>query len=327
MSQSTAESVETAAKQADYKAMLNTRKNVQKDPAFALATESQKSAMFKMAMRETMERRRSRGQDTVSKMAAFRAGQYRGSGFQTLVPIADFLRNKGWVPSDPTGAQQRDAALGGSSSLRGAPVAGMEGGDSPLADAYGMPSAPGRHGFVAHGYPTSVPLRRDQRDVNPVEGHHLSSPARPSIKPAPEAFASMSPEPMLATIEGDVSANDIGDSMTRLQTEMGYLRTICDNVASNNAHVRDEFGRIEAEMGLEKGRVDNQEARMTRLENVVHALQNTSLSAIVDKMNELENAVEELKAKVGGGCDAEIANMREVMGGLKNLLDRVGGFA
>lgn len=57
MNRTHAENVEAAAKQADYKAMLNARNKVQQDPAYALASDSQKSTMFEMAMREAIEKR------------------------------------------------------------------------------------------------------------------------------------------------------------------------------------------------------------------------------------------------------------------------------
>lgn len=69
-----------------------------------------------------------------------------------------------------------------------------------------------------------------------------------------------------------------------------------------------------------------EEVRVSQLEGVVHALQNTALGKIVDRVSELEEIVDDLKSKVGSGCDAEVAKIREVMGGLKTALDKVGGF-
>lgn len=57
MMRSEAENVEADAKQADYKAMLNARNKVQKDPDFANASESQKKTMLETAMRKAMEMR------------------------------------------------------------------------------------------------------------------------------------------------------------------------------------------------------------------------------------------------------------------------------
>lgn len=253
----------------------------------------------------------------MSKMAAFRAGVYRGS--QTRVPIADFLRNNGVVPFDATGARQRGAAGGGSSSQGAAPVADMEGVNGLFAGSYGMPGTPGGQSFIPNGQPASAPSRPGRRNVNLVDAPRFYSPTPVGIKPAPEAFATMSPEPMLSTIEGDAPMADTSEWVTRLQTEMGHLRTICDNMVAN-------VGRMEAERALDKDRIHDLEVKNNQMEGVLHALQNTSVDSILKRLTELEADVRELKDKVGGGSDAEIANMREVMGGLKHLLNNKGDF-
>lgn len=233
----------------------------------------------------------------MSKVAAYRAGVYRdrngvltGAPPQPRVPISAFLQDNGFVPSRPGRAPQHAATAGPSNpGLLTAPVADMEGVDSAFAGANGIKS--------------------------------------PST-PAP--FVNMSPEPMLASIEEDVPMADNHEPLARLQMEMIHLRTICQNaqnaVASNN-NIRDlDLSNVQAEMRIEKNRTHDLEARVRQLEGVVHALQNTSLGNIVERVNELESAVEDLKGKVGDGCDAEVAKMREVMGGLKSAIDNVGGF-
>ena len=57
MNLSAAQKVEEAAKLADYKAMLHSRKIVKQDPEFAHASESEKATMLEAAMRQTMEKR------------------------------------------------------------------------------------------------------------------------------------------------------------------------------------------------------------------------------------------------------------------------------
>lgn len=259
----------------------------------------------------------------MSKMAAYRVGNYRGAvGPQTRVPIANYLRDNGWVPSDPTGAHQRGAAARGRSSEGAAPVADMEGVDSPFAGPFGMPSTPAGQVFLPNGHPASASFRRDRRIVNPIDAQPLYSPTPLRIKPNPDAPSTMSPEPVLSTIEGDVPMADAGESLTRLQNEMSYLRTTCDT------HVRDaELRRVEEEMDREKSRRHDLEVKVNQMEGVLYAMENTSLTTIVKRVGDLEDAVAKLQAKVGSGCDAEVANMREVMGGLKSLLDNVGGFA
>lgn len=57
MSLTGAKKVEAAARAADYKAMLNTRKCVHLKPSFALASDSEKSTMLEEATREMMQKR------------------------------------------------------------------------------------------------------------------------------------------------------------------------------------------------------------------------------------------------------------------------------
>lgn len=106
--------------------------------------------------------------------------------------------------------------------------------------------------------------------------------------------ADMSPESVLDSIEGDTLVLDGDESPARPR--------------------------------IEEVRVNDLQVRVSQLEGVVHALQNTALGKIVDRVNELEEIVDDLKSKVGSGCDAEVAKMRDVMGGLKTALDKVGGF-
>ncbi|POS77438.1 hypothetical protein DHEL01_v204161 [Diaporthe helianthi] len=332
MDRSDAERVEEAAKLADYKAMLNARKSVQQDPDFAQASDSEKSTMLEMVMRETMQKRRARGQDTMSKMAAFRAGRYRGSvGPHTRVPIADFLRNNGFVPSGPTSAHQRGAATGDGGSEGSAPVADVEEVDevdNPFAGAYGVRRNPGRQRFNPSSQAPSGSSRPSRRSGRLLESQRLCSPTPLGVKPATGAYASMSPEPVRSTIEGDVSMADADQSLTRLQTEMRHLRNMYDNIEASNRHVRDvELERIQADLSMERSRTQDLQVKVNQLEGMVHAMQNTSLGSIVDRVNDLEGAVEQLNAKVGEGPYAEIANMREVFGGLLILLNKVGGFA
>lgn len=270
----------------------------------------------------------------MSKMAAFRAGRYRDhggfTGPATRVPISEFLRNNGFVPSPSAGVHQRGAAAGGRNTGHAdqRPHTYMSQGPASVDDMEAVGSAfAGDENFTPNGRPASVPARPIRRNANPLESQSPFSPPPRGVKRSPGSFAIMTPEPMLSSIEGDVPMTDAGESLTRLQIEMRHLRTISENVAANNKHIRDvELGNIEAKMGMEESRVRDLEVKYKQLEGVVHALQNTSLGNIVDRVNELESIVEDLQAKVGSGCDAEVAKMREVMGGLKNSLDKVGGF-
>lgn len=278
----------------------------------------------------------------MSKMAAFRAGNYRDIGgvlgLQTRVPIAEFLKKNGFVPTRPPKPRQRGATAGPSNTNHAdqGPHEYMRGGaesmddmeelDSAFAGANGIRVSTGEQSFSPNGHLGSAPAHHTGHNTNVLESQSPPPAHLHGVKMSPGSFSNMMPERMMSSIEGDLPMDNVGEPSSRLQNEMGHMRTICDNITANNKHTRFELGRIEADMGMEKNRMQELEVKVNQLEGVVHALQNTSLGSIVDRVNNLEIIVEQLNAKVGGGCDAEIAKMREVMGGLKNLMDNVGGF-
>lgn len=120
------------------------------------------------------------------------------------------------------------------------------------------------------------------------------SPEGVKASSTPGPSANMSPEPILPSIEGDILMGDGEESLAGLYAE--------------------------------ESRVQDLQVRVSQLEGVVYTLQNRALGDIVDRVNELEKVVEDLKSKVGSGCHGEVAKMRDVMGGLKTALDKVGGF-
>lgn len=238
----------------------------------------------------------------MSKMAAFRAGTYRDrdstTGPQTRVPISAFLQDNGFVPSRPSRAPQRG------STAEGSGLGGSGGG--AFSGANGLPNID-----------------------NPFESQDRPSPIAIKSSATPGPFANMSPEPaMLASVEGDVPMADANERANeRIQMEMGHLRTLCQNAVASNNSIRElDLGNVQAQMGMDRNRVQDLAVRVSQMEGMMNAMQNTSLGNIVERVNELEKAVEDLKNKVGSGCEAEVAKMREVMGGLKNALDKVGGF-
>lgn len=248
----------------------------------------------------------------MSKMAAFRAGTYRDrdstTGPQTRVPISAFLQDNGFVPSRPSRAPQRGSTAEG---------AGMSGG--AFSGANGLPDI-GNHRRVS-----APALQLQGNDSVPVGSHGPPSPIVVKASATPGPFANMSPEPaMLASVEGDAP---MADANERLQMEMGHLRNLCQNAVASNNSIRElDLGNVQAQMGMDRNRVQDLAVRVSQMEGMMNAMQNTSLGNIVERVNELERVVEDLKNKVGGGCEAEVAKMREVMGGLKNALDKVGGF-
>lgn len=133
---------------------------------------------------------------------------------------------------------------------------------------------------------------------------------------------------MHASIEGDVPSTNGDGSLARLQAEMGRLHAICLKVAANknNNSCDLDLHDVELEMRVERTRVTDLEGRINQLEGMVHVLQNTALRSIASRVDTLETIMDDLKEKVGSGCDDEVAKMREVTGGLKGALDKVGGF-
>lgn len=138
------------------------------------------------------------------------------------------------------------------------------------------------------GPETRVPMSaflEDNGFVPSRKGPRRGATPGPSPISQGSPVADMSPGSVLDSIEGDVIVLDSDESP--------------------------------ASVRIEEDRIKDLQVRVSQLEGVVHALQNTALDKIVDRVSELEEIVGDLKSKVGSGCDAEVAKMREVMGGLK----------
>lgn len=94
-----------------------------------------------------------------------------------------------------------------------------------------------------------------------------------------------------------------------------------------NHNLRDlDLHNVSAEIGTEQNRITELDRRVHQLEGTVHALQNTSMTTMVGRIAQLEKLVEDIGTKVGLGADGEVAKMREVMGSMREALERVGGF-
>ncbi|KAI3391884.1 hypothetical protein diail_6652 [Diaporthe ilicicola] len=346
-----AKKVEDDGRTADDKALRHACNVVKLKPEYVRASESEKKAMMDQAMRDTMEKRRARGQDTISKMAAFNAGAYRNrdgaAGPKTRAAIPAFLVDNGWVPPRPNGAPQPSATSGRSDngaanrdsltpmSLGSAPASDVAGVGSTFAGANGLPFSANGHNSQA----TPSIMRPDRYDLRPVgrpiqsngkfPGSQTPLPSFDDFKASatPAAFANMTSEPMLASIEEDDPTTVEDDSTAKVKAEMAQLRSFYENrLASNNNDNNLDLRSVEAKVDMEKGRVTDLGVRVNQLEGIVHDLQNVGLKDIACRVAELESIVEGLRGKVGGGCDVEVAKMREVMGGLKGALDKVGGF-
>lgn len=286
----------------------------------------------------------------MSKMAAYNAGQSRRStvGPMTRVPIADFLVSNGYVP--PTAArsnqnQKQDQSLitaagdplnsgsansnhlsnGGPSG--GAPVADMnEHGTSGLLPLNNME--------VAYQGPSSVPPQNDHHpNIGPtLRGYNLlvstrSSNSSDETKPVrtPGPFVNMTPEPgMMHSIDGNGSEDG---HVAALRNEVVQLRGMFQNIIANGNPMRDQdMYDVRAGLGTDGNRMNDLNQRVSQLEGMVHAIQNASLTTIDERVVALERVVDQLKEKVGDGCDAEVAKMREVFGSLREAMIRVGNF-
>lgn len=159
---------------------------------------------------------------------------------------------------------------------------------------------------------------------------HVETKVKVSDTPAP--FARMTPDLMLPSIEGldqsfSFNGGEGGGNLAMLRGEVMRLHSMCQSAVRSNSNIRDvDLRNVWGEVGEEKKRVGQLERRVEQLDGVVHALKNTSVEGVVGRLEQLEKLVEELRAKVGCGADAEVAKMREVMGCMREALQRVDGF-
>lgn len=290
----------------------------------------------------------------MSKMAAFNAGSYQHqsstTGPQTRVPISAFLENNGFVPSRlsrrrGSDNEQRSGTVAPlyAPGKRDSPVSPVSLGSAPEADMTGAGNA-----FATANGPSSFNRRDGSTPVNGYSpekrqfntpAHHrrslslfrnqgtLSAPiTKIKVPDTPTSFvkANMTPEPMLPTIEGYDSSSNDGERLSMARTEVGHPRSV---VRESDQSLRDlDLRNVPAGMGFEQNRVAELDRRLGHLEAVVHAMRNTSIPTAVGRIDQLEAIVEDLGKKVGLGTDEEVAKMREVMGSMREALERVGGF-
>lgn len=295
----------------------------------------------------------------MSKMAAFEAGRCQTrsgtTGQKTHVPISAFLEDNGFVPSR-SGVSSRGGRKGGNEqsstdsdpsnthqgnddpftpiSFASAPDVDMNGVGNAFSRANGLPSfdLSGREGSApANGsgpdnHLLNTPAHRHQslNGFAPQTSSDFETKLNVTAPPAP--LSNVTPEPMHLSIEGPDAPTD-DDSLNMLRMEVGHLRTMCQNVMHSNNNLRAlDISNVKAELGIGQNRLSELDRRVGQLEGAMHALQNTSIITVVERVSQLEGLVEDLQAKVGSGADAEVAKMREVMGCLKAALERVGGF-
>ncbi|CAN8099899.1 unnamed protein product [Discula destructiva] len=312
MSLSGVKRVEEAARTADYKAMIYVRKVCQTRPEYQAASDSERAAILERSMRETMEKRRAKGQDTLSKVAAYKTGDPRAlragaASPSTHVRISRFLETNGFVPA-------RGAAdgIGDSRENQVRPA-------SPLAPVPGPND--------------SFSLPTGKRDDSKSDERHRSSSdlfmcssadheTKPSATVAPWTY--LDPKPLKPIKE------NVQDEVTALRNEVSALRDMCHKVLSNSSSVGTgeihEYGiqRLHAEVGDDSKSINSLQDRLSRLEGVVGAIQIRSVPSLTQRVAMLEELADNIKIKVGSGCDFEVAKMREVFSSLRETLNRVG---
>lgn len=281
----------------------------------------------------------------MSKMAAYNAGEGRRTvGPTTRVPIADFLVNNGFIAArtsqnrnekqshdanatsnDPLNSRAVDTHLnmGGPSSV--APIADMSGvnGLAPLNHV--ELSCQGSTSRLSHNH-----LQANGGPITPGSSVSMgvrstTSPrdAKPACTPGP--FSNMTPEPgLMPSIERDSKEDG---QVAALRYEVSQLRSMFQNSIGNVSLIGDnDIYEVRGGPGAGNNPATDLHQRVGQLEGMVHAIQNVSLVIFNERVVALETIVDQLNEKVGNGCDAEVAKMREVFGSLREAMTRVGNF-
>lgn len=137
--------------------------------------------------------------------------------------------------------------------------------------------------------------------------------AKPPVSHA--LFANMTPEPMES-----IEAGPSNETVAMLNNVAGVNRVEDSVLATHNNNKN--FGSNNPQ----QHDVNMLHGRLSHLENVVQAMQNVLVPDVKNRLTTVETALEGLKSKVGEGCEAEVAKMREVFGGMRETMARVGNF-
>lgn len=308
-----ARKVEEAGKIADYKALRYARQLLESEQEYLAASDTVKGAMMKTRMLETMEKRsvfsfagfllfvytlnyslfptsprRIKGQDTMSKLAAFKARDARVLRAATAGPtpratIPQFLEENGYVPARPVLQNQPSELV--------------------------SPDAVKNHDLTAH-FGSNFSMATTSRNARDTRTPVIHAP-----------FANMTPEPMESSetnpTRENVPRRNGGDSVH----SMGGSA-----LDTNDIHSGWGIQDMRANHISDNNQVNMLDGRLSHLENVVRAMQNVLVPSMEDRLTTMETALEKLKSKVGEGCEAEVAKMREVFGGMRETMARVGNF-
>lgn len=308
MGLSGARKVEEAGKIADYKALRYARQLLESEQEYLAASDTVKEAMMKTRMCDTMEKRsvfssamvlvllypltylsvqissrRIKGQDTMSKLAAFKARDARAlrtanAGPTPRAAIPQFLEENGYVPLRPVPPNQ--------------PC-------DPIA-----PDTIEDHNLTAH-FGSNFAMTNTSSNGRDT---------KPPVLHAP--FANMTPEPMESSEAGP------SHETVPVRNEVWSEQVVGGSAFGMNSNPSG-YGM---QHPPDKNQVNMLDGRLSHLENVVRAMQNVLVPTMEDRLTKMETSLEKLKSKVGDGCEAEVAKMREVFGGMRDTMARVGNF-
>lgn len=258
-----------------------------------------------------------KGQDTRSKLAAFHAQDPRAlragtTSSTTRAAIPQFLEEDGWIPARATRktmTSENATPFGDNKQLispNTVPCAHMEGlTRSPLS---GVDSTATGDGLTL----PSLDFLKDSYS-------HIGGDARPLT--SFETFRKMTPEHIQSN--GVDSCHQTHASRSQLSS----LRNMGDDVSNDSDALHGRaLSELGAHLGAEKSQIAKLGERLLYLEKVVHAMQNVLFPNMEDRMAKIEGGLEELNAKVGDGCEAEVAKMREVFGSMRQAMANVGNF-
>lgn len=255
----------------------------------------------------------------MSKLAAYKAGDLQVAagtkGPRTRVPISSFLQDGGYIPLP---ASQAARAVNGEAVSEN----GIDDSYSPTPNALMSGT---EDGSAPAEFPVDAPPHRGLASLGSSKSAHEKN--QPRIKtsgsPATEAPAEpMDPEAdIMPSIERD---DNTEDAVEALRQDVDEIRNMCYEL--HTANQRQQNLELLRGGNVRDNRVDDLNRRTSQLEGLLSAVQNTAIPQIADRVNQLENMIVELQERVGNGCEAEVANMREVFGSLREGLQSLGGF-
>lgn len=294
---------------------------------------------------------RARGQDTLSKMAAFRSGEYSlrtgTTGPSTNVPISRFLVSHGYIPNSTTRSASRgneDAeriispstpeSAGNSldfsfNSPLMAPMADMDGSSDSIPQDFGKreSSAP-----VQSSHDRTINVNTPRR----AQSHQHSKPVLSSHSPAPgvafHAQRPMAPMTPATTSSGheilpSIEQEGHDDEIAALRLEVAHMHNMFQDVIISkvNRNIADnqEHQDLPLNMVNDGTKVGNLEQRFDQMEAMMQNLHHRLLPKVMDRIEILEKVVKDLNFEARDGCASKVTKMKEVFDCLKEALIRM----